>query len=113
MDDGRPIGILVDIQGPKHRVGLLPNPNTGTEVFLRKGQTYIFDSNTDLDGDEERVVSSFDFLNTPSCRHASKFVWRRAEAFVSRRTFIASYDYKTKAYANVFITASTASSLCP
>jgi pyruvate kinase len=28
----RPIGILVDVQGPKHRVGMFPNPDADTKV---------------------------------------------------------------------------------
>jgi len=52
---GRPIGILVDIQGPKHRVGMYPNPDEGTKVQLKKGQMYTFDSNKDLEGDNKRV----------------------------------------------------------
>jgi len=55
---GRPIGILVDIQGPKHRVGMFPNPDAGTKVELKKGQMYTFDLNKDAEGDDERVVSA-------------------------------------------------------
>jgi len=28
----RPIGIMVDLQGPKHRVGMFPNPDAGFKV---------------------------------------------------------------------------------
>ena len=49
----------MDIQGPKHRVGMFPNPDAGTKVELKKGQTYTFDLNKDVEGDNERVVSSF------------------------------------------------------
>lgn len=52
---GRPIGVLVDIQGPKHRVGMFPNPDEGTKAYLKKGQMYRFDLNTDEEGDEARV----------------------------------------------------------
>lgn len=52
---GRPIGILVDIQGPKHRVGMFPNPDAGTKVALKKGQMYRFDLDTETEGDENRV----------------------------------------------------------
>ena len=51
----RPIGILVDIQGPKHRVGMYPNPDAGTKVHLKKGQMYKFDLNKDEEGNDERV----------------------------------------------------------
>jgi len=45
----------VDIQGPKHRVGMYPNPDEGTKVQLKKGQMYTFDLNKDKEGDDERV----------------------------------------------------------
>jgi len=51
----RPIGILVDIQGPKHRVGMYPNPDEGTKVMLKKGQKYRFDLDADKEGDDKRV----------------------------------------------------------
>jgi len=50
----RPIGILVDIQGPKHRVGMFPNPDAGTKVSLKKGQEYTFDLKADEEGDDTR-----------------------------------------------------------
>ena len=52
---GRPISILVDIQGPKHRVGMYPNPDAGTKVALKKGQMYTFDLDTEKEGDSDRV----------------------------------------------------------
>mmetsp|Transcript_71193 Transcript_71193/g.161126 ORF Transcript_71193/g.161126 Transcript_71193/m.161126 type:complete len:559 (+) Transcript_71193:136-1812(+) len=51
---GRAIGILADLQGPKHRVGMFPNADAGTKVSLKKGQMYTFDLE-DKEGDEERV----------------------------------------------------------
>lgn len=50
----RPIGILVDIQGPKHRVGMFPDADSGTKVALKKGQMYTFDMNADELGSDTR-----------------------------------------------------------
>ncbi len=49
-DYGRPIGILVDLQGPKLRVGSF----TGGSTMLTKGETFILDSNP-APGDGQRV----------------------------------------------------------
>jgi pyruvate kinase len=49
---GRPVGILADLQGPKHRVGMFPDQ---TKVSLTKGQMYRFDLNKDALGDGSRV----------------------------------------------------------
>lgn len=48
--NGRPIGILADLQGPKLRVGKFAN----TKVTLAPGQTFTLDNNEAL-GDESRV----------------------------------------------------------
>lgn len=45
----------MDIQGPKHRVGMFPNPDAGTKVQLLKGQSYTFDLNKAVEGDNKRV----------------------------------------------------------
>src|SRR5450631_2615300 len=47
---GRPIGILVDLQGPKLRIGTFKKG----AVKLRKGATFIFDSDPEP-GDQNRV----------------------------------------------------------
>ncbi len=48
--NGRPIGILADLQGPKLRVGKFAN----TKVTLAPGQTFTLDNN-ESSGDESRV----------------------------------------------------------
>lgn len=48
--NGRPIGILADLQGPKLRVGKFAN----TKVTLAPGQTFTLDNN-EAPGDEKRV----------------------------------------------------------
>lgn len=48
---GHPLGILVDLQGPKLRVGRFKNPNG---VVLEMGQSFTLDLKTEL-GDEARV----------------------------------------------------------
>lgn len=48
--NGRPIGILADLQGPKLRVGKFAN----TKVTLAPGQTFTLDNN-EAPGDESRV----------------------------------------------------------
>jgi len=48
--NGRPIGILADLQGPKLRVGKFAN----TKVTLAPGQTFTLDNN-EAPGDETRV----------------------------------------------------------
>ena len=47
---GRPIGILVDLQGPKLRVGTF----TGGATMLTKGDTFVLDSDP-APGDARRV----------------------------------------------------------
>jgi pyruvate kinase len=47
---GRPIGILVDLQGPKLRIGTFAR----NEVLLRAGDVFIFDDDSAA-GDEKRV----------------------------------------------------------
>ncbi len=47
---GRPIGILVDLQGPKLRVGEFADGG----AMLRNGQRFVFDSEKEI-GDETRV----------------------------------------------------------
>jgi pyruvate kinase len=49
-DEGRPIGILVDLQGPKLRIGAFADRT----VELKPGQTFILDSNP-APGDATRV----------------------------------------------------------
>jgi len=49
---GHPIGILADLQGPKHRVGMFPED--APKVFLEKGSAYRFDSSS-APGDGRRV----------------------------------------------------------
>jgi len=49
---GHPIGILADLQGPKHRVGMFPED--APKVFLEKGSAYRFDSSS-APGDGTRV----------------------------------------------------------
>jgi len=50
FESGRPIGILVDLQGPKLRVGSF----TGGAVTLTKGETFTLDSDPSP-GDDKRV----------------------------------------------------------
>ncbi len=50
-DHDRPIGILADLQGPKLRIGVFE----GESVELKKGQTFILDSD-DRPGSAERVL---------------------------------------------------------
>jgi len=47
---GRPIGILMDLQGPKLRIGTFQNES----ILLKEGQTFILDDNENP-GDESRV----------------------------------------------------------
>jgi pyruvate kinase len=49
-EHGRPIGILVDLQGPKLRVGTF----AGGAATLSKGATFVLDANA-APGDEQRV----------------------------------------------------------
>jgi pyruvate kinase len=48
---GRPIGVLVDLQGPKLRVG----PFAGGRVRLETGSSFNLDLDADAPGDERRV----------------------------------------------------------
>ena len=48
-----PIGILADLQGPKHRVGMFPE--SAPKVFLERGDQYRFDLDVDAPGDGRRV----------------------------------------------------------
>ena len=48
---GVPVGILVDLQGPKHRIG---NFATEEKYPISPGQIFTFDSN-DVPGNSERV----------------------------------------------------------
>jgi len=50
QDSGRPIGILVDLQGPKLRLGTF----TGGSVVLRKGDAFALDADS-ASGDATRV----------------------------------------------------------
>mgnify|MGYP000947240330 CR=1 FL=1 len=50
QDTGRPIGILIDLQGPKLRIGAFANG----PVMLAKGAEFILDSDP-APGDEKRV----------------------------------------------------------
>jgi pyruvate kinase len=50
IDVGRPIGVLVDLQGPKLRIGTF----TDRTVVLTPGQTFVLDSDP-TPGDAERV----------------------------------------------------------
>ena len=47
----KPIGILVDLQGPKIRIGTVKND----ENYLRKGSPFLFDLKKDI-GDHRRVT---------------------------------------------------------
>ncbi len=47
---GRPIGILLDLQGPKLRIGTFQKPS----ILVEEGQTFILDKNSNP-GDEKRV----------------------------------------------------------
>ena len=49
-EQGRPIGILVDLQGPKLRVGAFADD----AVILKEGETFALDSDT-APGDARRV----------------------------------------------------------
>jgi len=49
-DSGRPIGILVDLQGPKLRLGTF----TGGAAMVKKGDTFVLDSDT-APGDATRA----------------------------------------------------------
>ncbi len=49
-DTGRPIGILVDLQGPKLRLGTI----TGGSVQVKNGDTFVLDSDSTI-GDANRV----------------------------------------------------------
>jgi pyruvate kinase len=51
QDNDRPIGILVDLQGPKLRLGTF----NGGAVQLNKGDTFTLDANT-APGDQKRVL---------------------------------------------------------
>jgi pyruvate kinase len=50
QDTGRPIGILVDLQGPKLRLGTI----TGGSVVVKNGDTFVLDSDSTI-GDANRV----------------------------------------------------------
>ncbi|MGH6790903.1 MAG: pyruvate kinase, partial [Pseudolabrys sp.] len=50
-DFGRPIGILVDLQGPKLRLGTF----AGGSAMVKKGDSFTFDSNS-APGDAKRVL---------------------------------------------------------
>jgi pyruvate kinase len=45
-DTGRPIGILVDLQGPKLRLGTI----TGGSIAVKEGDTVVLDSNPAIGG---------------------------------------------------------------
>jgi pyruvate kinase len=49
-DTGRPIGILVDLQGPKLRLGTI----TGGSVVVKNGDTFVLDSDSTI-GDANRA----------------------------------------------------------
>ncbi|MEX0853264.1 MAG: pyruvate kinase [Bauldia sp.] len=49
-DEGRPIGVLVDLQGPKLRIGAF----AGHDIILTPGQTFVLDSDAAA-GDSDRV----------------------------------------------------------
>src|SRR4029077_19895391 len=49
-DTGRPIGILVDLQGPKLRLGTF----TGGSAMVKNGDTFVLDSDT-APGDATRA----------------------------------------------------------
>ncbi len=49
-EHGRPIGILVDLQGPKLRLGTFG----GGSAMVKKGDTFVLDSNKEA-GDASRV----------------------------------------------------------
>ena len=54
LELGRPICVLADLQGPKHRVGMFPDGES-SKVSLTKGQHYRFDLDVEKLGCGERV----------------------------------------------------------
>ncbi|MES9957317.1 MAG: pyruvate kinase [Sedimenticola sp.] len=58
---GRQVGVLVDLQGPKIRIGRFKNDS----IRLNEGDTFILDAECDLNaGDQERVGLTFpDLIN--------------------------------------------------
>ncbi len=61
---GKPVAILVDLQGPKIRIGRFKNK----KILLKEGQKFILDTSLqDDEGDEERV--SLDYKNLPNDVH--------------------------------------------
>ncbi|MBL8302763.1 MAG: pyruvate kinase [Ideonella sp.] len=51
-EGGRPIGVLLDLQGPKLRIGTFP----GGPVQLEEGQAFRLDLDTGISGDSSRVM---------------------------------------------------------
>ena len=51
-DVGRPIGVLLDLQGPKLRIGTF----AGGPVLLENGARFVLDLDTDKPGDQHRVA---------------------------------------------------------
>lgn len=50
---GKPVAILVDLQGPKIRIGRFKN----TKITLREGQNFLLDTTLDEDAGDEKSVS--------------------------------------------------------
>ncbi|HEX20060.1 MAG TPA: pyruvate kinase [Acidiferrobacteraceae bacterium] len=65
---GRPVGILVDLQGPKIRVGKFKNK----QIILKEGDEFILDVDMDLDaGTQERVGVTYKELHNDVSRGAT------------------------------------------
>ncbi len=65
---GRPVGILVDLQGPKIRVGKFKNK----QITLKEGDEFILDVDMDLDaGTQERVGVTYKELHNDVSRGAT------------------------------------------
>lgn len=68
---GRPVGILVDLQGPKIRIGKFKNK----EIILKEGDNFILDVAMDLDtGTQERVGLTYKELHNDVSRGATLLI---------------------------------------
>jgi pyruvate kinase len=68
---GRPVGILVDLQGPKIRIGKFKNK----EITLKEGDNLILDVAMDLDaGTQERVGVTYKELHNDVSRGATLLI---------------------------------------
>ncbi|GMQ92436.1 MAG: pyruvate kinase [Gammaproteobacteria bacterium] len=65
---GRPVGILVDLQGPKIRIGKFKNK----KITLKEGDEFVLDVDMDLDaGSQERVGVTYKDLHKDVSRGAT------------------------------------------